>query len=265
MAYDKVVDSKWLDDSLTLIAGEIRAKKSTQLGDYNKFPLDFQTAIRKIPNIYPDTAQTLISLESNMTTVPDSLFNNCKALKYVELLNVETIGNYGFNGCNVLEGFANTDIIKSIGAQAFYACFRLPGFSSKSLENLGRQAFDSCSSLEIVDLLNLKSTDTKNRPNQTADLVFQKCRKLKFIVIRSTDSNICKMTSTDFFKDCDLILSGSAVFVVPRDLIDTYRSEDNWCEFAHNSFIPLEEYTVDKSTTGDLNYNKLYNIENYIK
>ena len=52
------------------------------------------------------------------------------------------------------------------------------------------------------------------------------------------------------------IASGTGYIYVPSTLVETYKTATNWSTFA-NQFRALEDYTVDGTTTGELDESKI--------
>jgi hypothetical protein len=104
------------------------------------------------------------------------------------------------------------------------------------------------------------------------DNAFAQCYSLKALILRA--ERICSLYSaTRVFRDCYHILGTvnatynpngdkDGYFYVPRaflsddDAKKDYRRATNWSTFA-TQFRALEDYTVDGTTTGELDPNKI--------
>jgi hypothetical protein len=83
---------------------------------------------------------------------------------------------------------------------------------------------------------------------------FRDCPVLKTFIIRQSDS-VCTLTYTYTFKNT-LIESGNGYIYVPDSLLDQYRQATNWAAYA-DQIRALEDYTVDGTTTGELDESKI--------
>ena len=95
---------------------------------------------------------------------------------------------------------------------------------------------------------------------------FNLCFSLKAVVLRKTDG-VCSLNNTSAFTDCYHI-HGTAnetynpdglkdgYIYVPRALVDSYKTATNWTTFA-DQFRALEDYTVDGTTTGEMDWDKI--------
>ena len=91
--------------------------------------------------------------------------------------------------------------------------------------------------------------------------VFMDDSALIALIIRKTDA-VTMLTNVNVFQNTKYATNGAggAYVYVPRDLISTYQAATNWATLyaAHSDmFRPLEDYTVDGTTTGDFDESKL--------
>ena len=91
--------------------------------------------------------------------------------------------------------------------------------------------------------------------------VFYMCGTLCAIVLRK--DTVCAMTVNSVFGYSNYATDGigGAYVYVPRDLISSYQTATNWSSVyaAHGDiFRPLEDYTVDGTTTGEFDISKTY-------
>ena len=227
-------------------------------------------------------SRTLTSIESGtITAVPEVAYQVSGALQRVDLPNCVSIGSFAFAGStgddqnHGVINYINLPACEQIGEYAFYMSIADPNnlmgelvlphlevsraaFSEcsslkkvifanpsdeNSVVNLGRNAFSSCSSLESVDC---------NRV-QLAGYVFSSCTSLTALIMRSTV--FTSLTSTMNFKNTP-IEGGTGYIYVPRSIKSTYEAATNWVTYA-SQFRALEDYTVDGTTTGALDPNKI--------
>lgn len=152
-------------------------------------------------------------------------FQYCKSLKTVNF-DTENLGvsmiyqQYVFEGCSSLEEFT------------------LSGNPSQSM-------FANCTALKKVDVIvgNINSYGC-----------FQNCSSLVTFILRQTGT-IHSLGSVAHFSGTP-IESGTGCLYVPRSLVDTYKSATNWSTYA-DQFRALEDYTVDGTTTGELDETKI--------
>ena len=112
------------------------------------------------------------------------------------------------------------------------------------------------------------SLTTANFPVATSigSYVFQYCYLLTTVILRNT-TRVCTLSNTNSFAYChhyhgtvnatynpDGLKDG--YIYVPASLINSYKVATNWSTFA-TQFRALEDYTVDGTTTGELDENKI--------
>ncbi len=122
------------------------------------------------------------SKDSNLLSIGDSSFLNCKSLKILDLpKKVESIGEGAFAFCSSLEHFVVPEDVKSIGA----ACFQKSGLKSvvlnEKLKDIAPMTFFECENLQsIQNIDNIESI---------GDTAFFDCN-LKKIVIPQSVKNV---------------------------------------------------------------------------
>lgn len=148
---------------------------------------------------------------------------------YAEVIlpNATKIKPYAFYQDSVL-----TDIsmpkVTSIGQNAFYGCAKLTSINLPLVTSIGQYAFYQCAELSCVIL--------------RAEAVYAL-------------SNANAFNNTPFG-------SGRAggTLLVPRSLVESYKTATNWSvlwERGNNRFLALEDYTVDGTITGEIDWEKL--------
>lgn len=117
-------------------------------------------------------------------------------------------------------------------------------YVNDSLTAVGDHAFRGCMDLQVVDLTAVTSI---------GDYAFCECYNLSALILRG--NTVCTLgeyalDSTPIY-DC----SGGYIYV-PAALVDSYSQADGWSD--HSAMIrALEEYTVDGTTTGALDDDKI--------
>ena len=140
--------------------------------------------------------------------------------------NVTSIGTYAFSDCTQLTA-ADFPVATSIGDYAFRNCSKLTAADFPAATSIGRYAFYDCSKLTVFVLRSE-------------------------VVVTMSNKNALSNTP---------IASGTGYIYVPRALLsDTdetkdYRRATNWSTYAAQ-FRALEDYTVDGTTTGELDPTK---------
>jgi hypothetical protein len=218
-----------------------------------------------------------VNLSKELTKVDGSAFYNCRALASIDTSNVTSIGYGAFDGCNSLTS-ANFPKATSIGSSAFNYCTSLTSaYFPLAEKSIG--TFQGCSSLTDVyfpiateatngALYGCTSLAFVDFPKMTkiANQVFYGCVSLKTVVLRST--KLCSLSNTNaFFGTSNYtgthFTSGGTggTLLVPRALTTEYPNATNWSVViswnAKNRVLALEDYTVDGTITGEIDWDKL--------
>lgn len=154
------------------------------IGDYSIVSIDALA-------FYNNDILCQIILPEEITEINDSTFSNCSLLKYVEGLNVETIGTQAFNSCSALKVF-NSRGIKWVKNNGFSFCTSLIDFGPEgSLTNISENAFVNCSKLN-KDLQLTHPGLTK-----IGRYAFAECHKITSITL---GENVVDIGEKAFFK-----------------------------------------------------------------
>ena len=191
---------------------------------------------------------------------------------------VTQIRNYAFNGCKSLTT-VDLPLATSVGTYAFYNCSSLTTVDLPSAKSVGSSAFDGCKSLTTVDLPlvtsvgtyafnGCSSLTTASLPVATSvgNYAFRRSYPLTAVILRNT-TKVCTLLNTNAFNDCyhlhgivDATYNPDGLkdgyIYVPASLIENYKGATNWSTFA-TQFRALEDYTVDGTTTGELDESKI--------
>lgn len=156
---------------------------------------------------------------------------------------VTSIGKFAFYEAKSLVT-VNVPNVTTINERAFDLCIKLETINIPNEMTLEYSAFWNCRSLKSVDFLSIKRTHYN---------VFGGCTNLRSLILRA--NSISNIADTGVF-DNTPIKSGTGYIYVPYAVIDTYKSATNWVVFA-DQFRALEDYTVDGTTTGELDESKV--------
>ena len=118
-------------------------------------------------------------------------------------------------------------------------------FRDNTVTTIGQYAFSYCTSLTSVDFPVVTSI---------AEYAFDRCSALTTLILRNT-AQVATLGKTTAFNNTP-IKNGTGYIYVPSALVDSYKAATNWSTYA-NQFRALEDYTVDGTTTGELDPNKI--------
>ena len=176
---------------------------------------------------YDCTSLTTINIPQNedFTRIQNDAFSGCNKLTTITLPNnVATIGDRSFYGCSGLTS-VDLGLVEAIGTYAFYNCFSLPTISlpnTLTLQNIGDNAFASCTSLQTVRTFYFNENNFGNR-------VFP--QSMKGVIIPSLITNITKAEVLATFPSVEY---KGHVF---------YEGSKSKCEQAfHESFSVVDQY-----------------------
>lgn len=82
---------------------------------------------------------------------------------------------------------------------------------------------------------------------------FQYCSSLAQLILRR--DTVATLDNTSVLSGTP-IAEGTGYVYVPRSLVDSYKTANNWSAYA-SQFRALEDYTVDGTTTGELDMSKI--------
>lgn len=220
---DEITLGKLIDGSLTEIKDDILTKVKKYL-------------------FYFASSLTTVDLP-NVTSVGKFAFSDASNLTSVNFPNVKQTDDYAFQKCTNLTT-VNLPSLETLGSNSFNGCSRLTSINLLNALTIGNGAFRGCSKLTSMDLPKVTSI----RSN-----AFAYCSSLEALILRS--ETLCALSNTNAFTSTP-ISSGTGYIYVPRALIDSYKSATNWSTYA-SQFRALEDYTVDGTTTGELDENKV--------
>lgn len=224
----------------------------------------------------------------NVTTM-DRTFYSCTKLTEITLFNIENVTSmpYTFAGSSVIEYLplfnpikvkAMNGMCQDCKALKIFPSWNMSSvtdmsymlFGCISLEEVSRistpkvttmsSSFRGCYKLKIVDISRYNISSTTN-----SNSMCNSCYSLKAFVIRSFGSNY--VLNSNSFSDCYHLLGTvnstynpdglqDGYIYVPRDMIETLSGATNWSTIA-TQLRALEDYTLDGTTTGDLDLAKM--------
>lgn len=290
MANYKIVDADQLDADMATVANAIRAKGGTS--DPLAWPAGYKAAVEAISG---DTSmedglikRTLTEYKNDRVSgVGPSAFANFKSLVGVDLPNCKVLDLQAFANCASLvdvnmpllnfvnaaaftscaalksigfpllatieaeafydcQSLAEVDLpaVKSVGYNAFYRCTALTEVKLPKLEEIGGSVFNMCSELTSIDLPCAESIGSS---------AFAGCYALTKLILRA--ETMALLNNKNAFTGTP-IADGTGYIYVPAALVDTYKADSVWSTYA-NQFRALEDYTVDGTTTGELDETKI--------
>ena len=194
-------------------------------------------------------------LYSDVNTIVNGAFYSWTFLKSIDLPNVEILSERAFANCSELIS-ANLPKATNIGSNAFFGCNKLEHLNIPNVARINSYAIQSAYPLQRIDLPSCTYID---------NFAFTNGRSLKAVILRS--ETVCTLGATNAFSGCYHILGTvhstynpngdkDGYFYVPRALVESYQSATNWSNYA-SQFRALEDYTVDGTTTGALDPNKI--------
>ena len=157
--------------------------------------------------------------------------------------NATKVSNNAFQSCSKLTT-ANFPAATKVGDNAFNACSRLTTANFPVATSIGGSAFNSCSALTTADFPAVTSISS---------YAFNSCSALTALILRS--ETMATVSSANAFTGTP-IASGTGYIYIPRVLVDSYKAASGWSTYAAQ-FRALEDYTVDGTTTGELDSTKI--------
>ena len=191
---------------------------------------------------------------TKVTYIGQRAFQNCSSLvsfTYSES-TIGKISDYTFQGCSSLASSLTFPTVTELWGSAFKGCSLLPNVYLPSLTTMtnGSQ-FADCTSLVYLDFPKLGKIER---------LCFQNCYALKTLILRK-DTAICTLNNINAFDGTPFASGGTGGKVLtPRSFIEPYQTGTNWSTlYAAGSctFLALEDYTIDGTITGEIDWDKL--------
>lgn len=191
----------------------------------------------------------------------------------VVTVNVETSGGGDEVLLSMLENtiteFSN-DAVTVLGESAFHNKTSLTKVILRNLEAIGSKAFYGCISLVEVIAPNCVSV-LADAFNNTKIISFDApltgiatkafaASALRYLFLRNSTA-VCTMAYTNCFGNTSFASNGTGgAFFVPSSLRDSYANATNWAAilaYEHNKLLNLEDYTIDGTVTGEIDWDKV--------
>lgn len=202
--------------------------------------------------------ETVEEIDCSNATNMSRAFYSCSKLKTANLLNTNKLTDTSnmFYRCTAMRNMPefNTSSVTNM-EYMFYYCTSLtstPRIDTSSVTKMNYM-FQNCDVLKIIDITYLNGASTASLASY--------CYSLKAFVIRSFGESYTLASNT--FYNCYHMLGTTHYFYnpnglkdgyiyVPRNMIETLSQSTNWSTFA-DQIRALEDYTLDGTTTGELN------------
>lgn len=213
---------------------------------------------------------TLTELTSNVESVRNNAFYGAP-MKTINLPNAKSLGQYSFYRAEAKT--VNCTNVETIGTISF-SYSKITSISMPKLKIVSQEAFSHAGYLVDVDLPlaeELKSNAFADSSKiayldfpcvkTIGSLAIAGCPLLSVVILRNT-SQVCSLYNTSVFKNTPFA-SGKAggKLLIPRALVDGYKNGTNWSavltQNTNNKYLALEDYTVDGTITGAIDWDKL--------
>ena len=186
-----------------VIPKHVRTLNYTFMNCSNLEYIDLPTALTNITNAFMNCEKIKkidLSKCTNLTKISSEAFMNCSNLESIILpITIKTIDYCAFFKCEKLKNIYNIEncLINKICIKAFYSCTSLTSLIL-NCERILNHAFEKCSSLESIILLN---------HSVLCNDAFKECIKLKSVI--ATDILINKRT----FDKCESLRHENIIYV----------------------------------------------------
>ena len=196
------------------------------------------------------TGQTFSYSNDEIQTVVGNACSYCKTLTSVNLPNASDVGDSAFSGCAALVS-VRLDSVTQLTNRVFSSCTSLTDVYVPLLEKMYNYTFYNDTALKKLDLPNLKSLGT---------YALSGCTALRTLILRRAEG-ICELTGATALKKTPFYEGDvGGKLLVPSALVTTYQEATNWStiySYGTSKFLALEDYTVDGTTTGEIDWDKL--------
>lgn len=198
---------------------------------------------------YGCSSLTTVNLPK-LITAGAEVFENCTSIVNLSLPELKEINNYaGFCGCTALVN-VNLPNLEDLGSggSSFENCTSLEQLVLPKCYKMGNNTFEGCTKLKVIDF-------HRDIPNVN-QYYFANATALQALILRSTTmSKLYSSSVTGTFNGTP-IKEGKGFIYVPRELLSAYKTDSLWSKWA-SYFRPLEDYTVDGTRMGELDWSKV--------
>lgn len=228
---------------------EIRLSSATHFAaSFSRYSALESVIVPKARQVYKNAFQNCSSLKnvdfSAAESVGEYAFQNCAKLTECDFPELTTIGQYGFAGCTSLTNI-NLPKVSNINGLGLAGCSVLTKVVFPSVTTLGICIFQNCPAIETADF---------HKPVSFGSAVFDGCAKFKQLILRG--DTLSSLSDSQVLANTPISNKADGYIYVPRALIDSYKAATNWSNHA-TQFRALEDYTVDGTTTGELDPTKI--------
>lgn len=186
----------------------------------------------------------LESIDLPEVTGISSAFLMCTALKSISLPKVTNCYGANFRQCSSLVS-VDLPMCTELQSNEFYSCTKLKNVNIPLVTKMNSSCFQNCSEIETIDLPSVTNMNSSN--------MFSNCSMLTALILRST-AGVVPIGNRAF--SGTPIDSHTGYIYVPAALVDGYKATSPWSVWA-SQIRALEDYTVDGTTTGALDTNKI--------
>lgn len=168
--------------------------------------------------------------------------------------NLYTIDGSGFATCRSLEVFNAPSFEQWLPNGCFDGCTKLKYVNLPKVRGVDQSSFNNCSSLRYIDFGKdnpYEEGHTFNRNTMSSFGAFKDCT-FELFVIR----NVATLTTPPISMGAlSFGLTDTGKILVPRATLNGYKTATYWSVYA-DKYEALEDYTVDGTVTGDIDFNK---------
>ena len=186
-------------------------------------------------NIVFKNIREINDTQGSITYIGSYKFENCKALKNVNLPQVTDVNDAVFKGCSNLET-VNIPQLKSAGLGMFSECVKLKHFRGDNFTNTEGYTFTGCTNLSWV------YTPMVSR---WGALAFASCTNLKSVILGG--SSIVGIANNTF-DSCAITVSSYLGYYgsvyVPASLISSYAVSSYWSSISER-LAPIEDLDLE--------------------
>ena len=181
-------------------------------------------------------------VNADITTLRNTAMSHMTKITSVSLPNVIQTGNSSLSSMTMLER-VDLPNLTYLGEACLRYNNKLKTVNFPNVSYFHMNCLYSTKALTKLDV-HVKATIRQNAFNASG---------LTMLILR--DSSTSALSATDSLANTP-IASGTGYIYVPSALIDSYKTATNWSVYA-DQFRALEDYTVDGTTTGELDESKI--------
>lgn len=186
--------------------------------------------------------RSITEVSSNVERIGVSAFWECKSLITADFPLATIIGASAFDYCSQL-ATVNFPLATEIGNFSFRYCLQITKVCFPLATKIGNNAFDHDSQLTTADFTLVKSIGSE---------AFRYSNITALILRNETMATISNKSAFNVTP----IANGTGHIYVPKALMESYQSATNWATYA-TQFRAIEDYSVDGTVTGELDWAKI--------